>query len=111
MASNNPKRKIKLALPKNPSAVYSNTVMITHNQNEFIFDFIQVLPNDTHARVQQRVAMTPTHAKMFLNALQNNIERYENKHGEIDLPQKPQSLAEQLFQGINEPPQGDDDGE
>lgn len=110
MAGNNPKRKIKLALPKNPSAVYSNMVMITHNANEFIFDFVQVMPNDTHARVQQRVAMTPTHAKMFLRALQTNIDRYEDKHSEIDIPQKPQSLADQLFQGISEPP-GDSDGD
>lgn len=105
------KRKIKLALPKDPSAAYANMVMVTHNANEVIFDFIQVLPNDSHARVQKRIAMTPTHAKMFLKALDSNIQRYEDKHGDIDVPAQPDSLADQLFKGIADQNKGDDDDE
>lgn len=99
--SQSQKRQIKLELPKDPSATYANMVMIGHTQNEVIFDFIQVIPNDPRARVQKRIVMTPAHAKMFLRALDENIRRFENKHGEIEIPARPQSLADQLFRNIN----------
>ena len=73
-------RKVKLELPKEPSAIYSNMVMITHTASEVIFDFIQVMPNDNRARVQKRIMMTPMHSKFFLKALQENIAKYEAKH-------------------------------
>ena len=90
------KKQIRLELPKDPSAIYANTVMITHTANEVIFDFIQVMPNDDRARVQKRIIMTPTHAKLLLNALQENINKFEAKHGEIRAPQR-HTLADQLF--------------
>lgn len=104
------KRQIRVELPKDPSATYSNTVMISHTANEVIFDFIQIMPNDNRARVQKRIVMTPTHAKMFLKALDENMTKYEEKHGEVTLPQKP-SLADQLFGGLKSATDGDDDDE
>ena len=104
------KRQIRLELPKDPSATYSNTVMISHTSNEFIFDFIQIMPNDNRARVQKRIVMTPTHAKMFLNAMNDNVGKYEEKHGNIELPQNP-SLADQLFGGIRPTSDSEDDDE
>ena len=73
------KRKVKLELPKDPSAIYSNMVMITHNAHEVIFDFIQVMPNDDRARLQKRIVMTPTHSKLFLNALQENVAKVRDE--------------------------------
>lgn len=93
------KRKVKIELPKDPSAIYSNMVMITHTANEVIFDFIQVLPNDDRARLQKRVMMTPTHSKLFLNALQENMSKYEASHGKIEAPAR-QTLADQLFGSV-----------
>lgn len=92
-------RKIKLEMPKDPGAVYANTVMISNNKNEAFFDFIQIIPQEQRARVQQRIVMTPTHAKMFLRALEENVRRYEEQHGEIEVPKRPDSLADQLFRG------------
>ena len=93
------KRQVKLELPRDPSAIYSNMVMITHNVNEVIFDFIQVLPNDDRARLQKRVIMTPTHSKLFLNALQENVAKYEKSHGVLSAPPR-QTLADQLFGSV-----------
>jgi hypothetical protein len=101
-------RKIKLEMPKDPSSTYANTVMISHNKTEVFFDFIQIMPHDPRAKVQQRIIMTPTSAKQFLKAMQENIEKYESNHGEIDIPLRPQSLADQLFGGISS---GDGDNE
>lgn len=92
-------RKIKLEMPTDPSGTYANTVMISHNQHEVFFDFIQMLGHDPRAKVQERIVMTPTHAKLFLQALQENIERYETNFGAINTPKR-QSLADQLFSGV-----------
>ena len=103
-----PPRQLKLELPANLSAVYSNAVMISQTNVEIVLDFLQVMPNDPRARVQSRVVMTPTGAKAFLNALTQNLERYEQKHGEIELPPTATSLADQLFGGIK-PEDGSDE--
>jgi len=103
------KRKLKLEMPKDPSGTYANMVMLSHNQNEMFFDFIQMIPHDARARVQERIVMTPTHAKMFLQALQTNMSRFEARFGEVEVPQRPQSFADQLFSGVQ--PTDDDDDE
>lgn len=63
--------------------LYSNLVMIAHSPEEFILDFIRVMPGVPKARVKSRIIVTPQHAKRLLNALAENIERYERSHGEI----------------------------
>lgn len=103
------KRQIRLELPKDASAIYANTVIITHTASEVILDFIQVMPNDDRARVQKRIMMTPIHAKMLLAALRENIEKYEDKHGEIKTPSR-QTLADQLF-GTIKPENEEDENE
>ncbi|MDX1429203.1 MAG: DUF3467 domain-containing protein [Rhodothermales bacterium] len=63
--------------------LYSNLVMIAHSPEEFILDFIRVMPGVPKARVKSRIIVTPQHARRLLNALAENIERYERSHGEI----------------------------
>lgn len=107
---NTPKRQIKLEMGKDLTATYANTVMISHTPNELFFDFIQLVPQDPRARVLDRVVMSPVHAKMFLQALTENIRRFEDKHGEIDLPQRPSSLADELFKNISPGDENNDNG-
>lgn len=64
--------------------VYSNLVMIAHSSEEFILDFIRVMPGVPKARVKSRIIVTPQHAKRLLHALSDNITRYEMAHGEIE---------------------------
>jgi predicted secreted Zn-dependent protease len=99
-------QQIRLEIPANLTATYANAAMVSQTHSEIILDFIQVLPNDPRARVQSRIAMTPANAKLFLQALQQNLERFEEKHGEISLPPKPISLADQLFGGVK--PEGEE---
>ena len=63
--------------------VYSNLVMIAHSPEEFILDFIRVMPGVPKARVKSRIIVTPQHAKRLLGALEDNIERYEAQYGAI----------------------------
>lgn len=92
--------KLRLELPNNLQTTYANGVVVTQTHSEIVIDFMQVMPNDPRARVQARIAMTPANAKLFLQALGQNLDRFEEKHGEINLPPKPVSLADQLFDGI-----------
>jgi hypothetical protein len=64
--------------------IYSNLVMIAHSPEEFILDFIRVMPGVPQARVRSRIIVTPQHAKRLLHALADNIERYERAYGEIE---------------------------
>ena len=107
MTQQNNNRQVRLEIPANLSAIYANAAMVSQTQSEIVLDFLQVMPNDPRARVQSRVVMTPTNAKLFLKALETNLARWEEKHGEIEIPAQPGSLADQLF-GTIKP---DDDGE
>jgi hypothetical protein len=62
--------------------------------------------------VQARLVLTPTNAKMLLKALEENIARYETQYGEIALPPRSQTLADQLFSTIRggDSPEGDPEG-
>ncbi|MDX2493565.1 MAG: DUF3467 domain-containing protein [Desulfuromusa sp.] len=64
---------------------YINMAVVNHNDSEFVIDCIYVQPQAAKARVQSRLITSPRHAKRLLLALQSNIERYENKYGDIDL--------------------------
>lgn len=98
-------RQMRLEIPANLSATYANAVIVSQTTSEIVLDFLQIMPNDPRARVQTRVVMTPTNAKMFLKALESNLARYEEKHGEITVPQQPSTLADQLFGSIK--PEGE----
>ena len=65
--------------------VYSNLAVITHSNSEFVLDFIRVMPGVPKARVKSRIVLTPEHAKRFMIALEENIEKFENQHGRIKI--------------------------
>lgn len=65
------------------SGTYSNLVMITHSPSEFVFDFIAMMPGVPKAKVVKRMILTPDHAKRLANALNENLRKYENEHGQI----------------------------
>ena len=67
---------------------YCNLAIIAHSTSEFIIDFATMLPGLPKARVKSRVVLTPEHAKRLLMSLQENITRYENNIGKINIPTK-----------------------
>jgi len=67
---------------------YANLAIITHSHAEFVIDFVNVMPGTPKSRVKSRIIFTPMHAKRFMRALEDNIDRYETMHGKIqDLEQ------------------------
>jgi hypothetical protein len=68
---------------------YSNLAVITHSNTEFVMDFIRVMPGVPKARVKSRIILTPEHAKRFLKALEDNLEKFEALNGRIKINEEP----------------------
>lgn len=76
--------QIEIELPDGEATgTYSNLVMISHSASEFILDFIAVMPGVPKAKVVKRLVLTPDHAKRLVNALSDNVQKYEEEHGAI----------------------------
>ncbi len=97
MADNQNKKKqgqINIELDESVAqGIYSNLAIINHSVSEFVVDFVTIMPGTPKSKVKSRIILTPQHAKRFLKALNDNIKRYENSHGEIkDVEQPPLPL-------------------
>ena len=86
--NNNQNPGLQLELkPEVAVGVYSNLVMINHSSSDFILDFASYLPGMPKAQIGSRVVMAPEHAKRLLLALQENVHKYEQQFGKIQLPE------------------------
>ena len=86
MDNNNAQKQIQLELkPEIARGTHSNLAIITHSHSEFIIDFATMLPGQPKPEVSNRIIMTPEHTKRLLNALMDNITKYESQFGFIDL--------------------------
>ena len=88
MDNNQPKQQNQLNLELNPQFTkisYSNLAIISHSRSEFVLDFATTLPGPPKALISDRIIMTPEHAKRLMNALFDNISKYEAQFGVIDL--------------------------
>ncbi|MEJ7779402.1 MAG: DUF3467 domain-containing protein [Daejeonella sp.] len=68
---------------------YSNLAVITHSNTEFVLDFIRVMPGVPKARVKSRIILTPEHAKRFMRALEDNLDKFEAINGRIKINEEP----------------------
>jgi hypothetical protein len=66
--------------------VFANLAMMHHNESEFILDFVFVEPQRPVGQVVSRVLMTPRSTKRLLVGLQEIVRRYEERFGQIPLP-------------------------
>ena len=81
-------QEIKLEIQMNDdvaSGQYINMAVVNHNDSEFVIDCIYIQPQAPKAKVQSRLITSPRHAKRLMMTLQNNIDKYEQKHGAIEL--------------------------
>ena len=74
--------------PEVASGVYSNLALISHSHSDFILDFARILPGMPKPEVCSRVILAPEHAKRLLMALNDNIQKYEQNFGKIQLPEQ-----------------------
>lgn len=62
---------------------YANLAIITHSHAEFVIDFVNIMPGTPKSKVKSRIIFTPQHAKRFMKALAENVQRYEAANGQI----------------------------
>lgn len=62
---------------------YANLAIITHSMAEFVIDFVNIMPGTPKSRVKSRIIFTPQHAKRFMKALIDNVQKFEAVNGTI----------------------------
>jgi len=77
--------EIKLRMPEAVSAgVYANTMLIQHTTHEFVLDF--ALVTGGNGQVVARVITSPAHMRQMVNAMEDNVHKYEAAQGRIVPP-------------------------
>ncbi len=98
-----PATNIPIEIPPDLQPVYANLARIAHAPAEFVIDFAQFLPGDSKAMVAARIIMSPIALKLFVQAVTENLGRYEATFGKINIPNAGSSLADSLFKPIQPP--------
>lgn len=62
---------------------YANLAIITHSHAEFVIDFVNVMPGAPKSKVKSRIILTPFHAKRFMKAVIENVQKFEEANGAI----------------------------
>ena len=65
--------------------MYVNMAMVNHTETEFTLDFVFIQPQQPKGKVRARIITSPKHAKRLLAALQENLGKYEQRFGTIDV--------------------------
>jgi len=84
----NDKQEIKVNFPeKLQGGVYANNMIVTHTREEFVMDYLMVVP--PAGAVTARIIVSPGHMKRIVSALNENIQKYEQKFGTIVIAEEP----------------------
>ncbi len=74
---------LQLRVPEPLTAgTYANSMMVHHTAGEFIMDFAMIMGGK--GQVVARVITSPTHMKHIVEALGENVRKYESAHGPIE---------------------------
>jgi hypothetical protein len=65
---------------------YSNNMAVSHSPEEFIIEWLLNSPSGTH--LVSRIIVSPGHLKRIIDALSENMERYESKFGSVRVIEK-----------------------
>jgi len=69
---------------------YANVAQINHTKEEFVVDFMNVFP--PQGTLNSRVIMSPGHMKRVIRAMQENVQKYEQKFGVIKESDEPDTV-------------------
>ncbi len=100
------KREIKVEIENGGPSFFSDTVTVSHNPKKFVIDFQQSTPrfskvgNELNHQMfisHRTIIIDPEIAKDFARILSENIKRYEEKFGEINLSKKKPSGEKESY--------------
>ncbi|MCB1154053.1 MAG: DUF3467 domain-containing protein [Deltaproteobacteria bacterium] len=81
-------KTIKLELKVDPDKAggeYANICMVNHSDSEFVIDTFFLQPGRPQAGMKHRVIMAPKNAKRLMLSLADQVKRYEDRFGPIDV--------------------------
>ncbi len=88
MAEQSTKQEVHVVFPDSlKGGVYSNLMVVTHTREEFVLDFMMVVP--PVGAVTARVITSPGHLKRMISALVQNVNKYEEKFGGLTAAEEP----------------------
>lgn len=96
------KKKINVEVEHAEPAFFSDNVTVSHSPQKFVIDFTQTTPRfdviinqrqQTFTIKHKTILLDPVLAKNFLNALNENIKRYEKNFGRIKLSKRKAARA------------------
>lgn len=88
------KKKVSVNIDPGKESFYANNLAVFNNVNEFVLDFSQVTPRMdmidgkqvlTYMVKHNSIAIEPRQAKIILNLLKENLEKYEKRFGKIEV--------------------------
>lgn len=77
--------------------VYANALQVGHTKEEFILDFMNLVPPQGIAVA--RIFLSPGHMKRIAAALLDNLKKYEQQFGKIAEAQPPKNEQKLGFNG------------
>jgi len=88
MAEKEEQKGIQVNFPDSlKGGVYSNVMQVTHTKEEFVLDFLMVMP--PAGSVTARVVISPGHMKRMISTLVQNVGKYEEKYGKLTAAEEP----------------------
>jgi hypothetical protein len=83
---NEQKMQIKIA-DNIPGAEYANAMQINHNKDEMQISFFNIM--GVSGRVTGKIITSPGHFKRMIQAMQENLKKYEDTFGEVKVSDGP----------------------
>lgn len=78
------------------AGVYANNSLIHMTRDEFVIDFVNVVPPG--ATLTARVVMAPGHFKRLLRIMSDTLGKYESEFGTVGVPTQHPVAESELIQ-------------
>ena len=79
-----PRGQVQVQIPEHRFEIlYSDQAFVSHTPVGFTIDFAQLTPQVAVSRVVARVGMSPTHLKLLVRVLADNLQHYEAEYGAV----------------------------
>ena len=98
-------KRIDISVDHGEPVFFSDNVTISHNQSKFIIDFSQTIPSfdnvggnmhQSFVIKHKSVIVDPQFAKIILDLMQKNIQKYEKKFGKIKVPKQKEAEIKEI---------------
>jgi len=97
------KKKLNVRVDHSNDAFFTDNITVIHSPAKFIFDFTQSIPRydrapdgsgqESLAIKHNTILMDPGLAKVFAEVLKDNLEKFEKKHGKINVKKKVSKIS------------------